>query len=74
MPTKSSSSIARRFSLADPASLNTPRSQPSLRCVATSMFSSTLSRMNSRVSWNVRPIPSLNTRSGGALVISEPLK
>ena len=42
MPTKSSSSIARRFSLADPARRITPRSQPSWRWVATSMFSSTV--------------------------------
>ena len=74
MPTNSSSSVARRFSDAEPERRRTPRSQPCLRWVATSMFSSTDSRPNSRVSWNVLPIPSPNTLSGGALVISMPLK
>src|SRR5581483_9573206 len=48
--------------------------QPSWRWVATSMFSSTLSRKNSRVIWNVRPTPSANTRSGVARVIDSPSK
>ena len=74
MPTKSSSSSARCFSEAEPARRSTPRSQLSWRWVATSMFSSTVSRGNIRVSWKVRPMPSLNTRSGGALVMSVPRK
>ena len=47
---------------------------PRLRWVATSMFSSTVRRAKIRVSWNVRPIPSPNTRSGDAFVISLPSK
>ncbi len=36
------------------------------------MFSITVSRENTRVSWKVRPMPAANTLSGGALVISLP--
>ena len=66
-----SRAAARRPS---PRGASRSRSQPSSRWVATSMFSSTVSRAKILVSWNVRPMPSPNTRSGGALVISVPVE
>ena len=36
------------------------------------MFSITVSRENTRVSWKVRPMPAANTLSGAALVMSFP--
>ena len=67
--------MARRRVAGPPARASGLRSRPcpcSWCWAATIMFSITVSRENTRVSWKVRPMPAANTLSGGALVISLP--
>ena len=72
MPVNSSSSMARRRVAGPPARASGLRSRPrrpSAFWAATIMFSMTVSRENTRVSWKVRPMPAENTLFGAALVI-----